>query len=114
MAPDLLFALNVLVYASLAAGLIAWRTTRSPNPADALAAFAQLEAALRRAIPDLPDGFTWREAVSEARRRGLVSDWKELDRTLGNYEAYRYGGGPSPGAAQPELLRLLKALRSSS
>ena len=92
---------------------MALRRLQAPNPADAKAAFGLLEAALKKTFPGLPEGFTWREGMAEARRKRLDLNWEELDRELNDYEAYRYGSGLAPAASQPELLKLLKSLRGS-
>ena len=113
MAIDLLLALNAAVYLSLVAGLIARRRPPTPASEDIRSAFVLLDGALRKAFPDLPEGFTWREGMTKAKKKGLQLDWKELDKTLRSYEAYRYGGADEPKSSQSELLRLVRALRSS-
>ena len=109
----LLVVFNVAAYASLVAGLASWLKERPPggSPRDVAAAFGMLEQALRRAFPDLPEGFTWREGIAEARKKGVRLNWNALDGALRSYEAYRYGQEPAPTAApQPDLLKLLKVL----
>lgn len=110
MALDSLIFLNVAAYGSLVAALAVWRRRRVPKPADARAAFRLLETALKRAFPDLPDGFTWREGMDMAKKKGLDVSWEEIDETLRSYEAYRYGGSPSLEPMLPEVLKLVKAL----
>jgi len=111
---EILIALNAAAYGALAAGIVVLRRLHGPDPTDSRAAFGLLEKALRKAIPDLKDGFTWREGVGQAKRKGLDLNWQELDRSLQDYEAYRYGKGPDPGAPRPEMLKLLRELRRSS
>jgi len=109
----LLLALNVAAFASLAVGLAFWLKERPSggSPRDVAAAFGMLELALRKAFPDLPQGFTWREGIAEARKRGVRLNWTALDGALRSYEAYRYGQEPAPAASpQPDLLKLLKVL----
>ena len=109
----LLVVLNGAVYASLVAGLAFWLKERPHRgrPRDVASAFGMLDLAFRRAFPDLPQGFTWREGIAEARRKGVRLNWAAIDTTLRSYEAYRYGEGPAPAVApQPDLLKLLKVL----
>jgi hypothetical protein len=102
--------LNVAVYLSLAAAVLQWSRQRMPKPSDARGAFRLLEVGLKRAFPDLPQGFTLREGLSRARLAGLNLSWDDIDRTVADYEAYRFGGEGSPGLPQPELMRLVRAL----
>jgi len=102
--------LNVAVYVSLGAALLQLHRQRTPSPPDAGGAFMLLGSGLRRAFPDLPQGFTLREGISRARLAGLDVGWDEIGRTLEVYEAYRYGGGPAPELPQSELMRLVKVL----
>ncbi|MGA2664598.1 MAG: hypothetical protein ABSF83_06625 [Nitrososphaerales archaeon] len=102
--------LNLAAYASLAAALLQWGRQRPPRPTDGPAAFRLLERALRRSFPDLPRGFTLKEGLSKARLDGPALRWEEIDRTVADYEAFRYGDGPAPSLPQPELMRLVKVL----
>jgi hypothetical protein len=106
-----LIVLNVAAYGSLATGVMQARRQRSSSEIDAVGTFPLLAVSLRRAFPELPVGFTWREAVSLAKGLGLKLRWDEIDRALGEYEAYRYGGRPAPQQLQPEVMRLVGALR---
>ena len=100
-----------IAYASLAIGLIQWRGQRLPPPADSAAAFRLLETNLKRAFPDIKEGFTWREAISRARNLSADLEWDKIEQDVNVYEAYRYGDGPAPPAPGNEFLRLVKALR---
>jgi hypothetical protein len=111
---DYEIALNVLVYASLVVGLVQWRRQRVLLPSDALEAYQLLEASLKRAFPDITEGFTWREAVSRARNAKPDLDWGKIERDVDVYEAYRYGGAPAPPAPGSEFITLLRALRRVS
>jgi hypothetical protein len=108
---DYVLALNAIAYTSAGAGALQLRKQRQTKPVDSLAAFQLFEVSLRRAFPDLKEGFTWREAVS--RTRGLTTDldWVKIGGDLDLYEAYRYGGDPLPPMPGIEFFRLLKALR---
>ena len=102
--------LNVAVCVSLGAGFLQWRRQRPPSASDAQSAFRLLASGLRRAFPDLPTGFTLREGLSRARLAGLNLRWDEIDQSLADYEAYRYGDGSAPDLPQSELMRLVKVL----
>lgn len=92
---------GLLVYGVLGRG-------KPPEPSNLREAFASLEAAIRRAVPDLPSGFTWEEAV--ARLRSLGVDTGGMEGALMSYEAYRYGGEKLPEADYRDVVRVAKAL----
>ncbi len=73
-------------------------------------AFLLFERELRRAIPSLPEGFTWREAVGEAKKLGVAADWPEVGMEVDAFEAYRYGGRQEP-TAFGGVLALARELR---
>ncbi len=102
---------NVAACASLAGAVVQWHRQRIPNPRDAAAAFHLLVDALARSFPDLPFGFTLREGLTRARLAGLRLRWEDIDRTVVEYETFRYGGGPIPALPQPEVMSLVKVLR---
>jgi len=105
---------NAAAYASIAAGVIQGRRRRrTTGPADEDAAFSQLESALIRRFPDLPEGFTMREGLSRVRSLEPGLGWDGIERSLESYEAYRYGGGPAPSGEQPDLTKLVRRLRRS-
>jgi hypothetical protein len=88
-----LLALNVALYASLA--FLALRLRRRKfAPSSLTEAFSDLEQALKAAVPDLPSGFTWEEAVARLRSSGVPTE--SMEGALQGYEAYRYGGAPLP------------------
>ncbi len=75
-------------------------------------AFHELETSLRRAFPDLYEGFTWGEAISRAKTVGASKiDWSELDRELRKYEAHRFGGQQIAKFNVREILKLAAYLR---
>jgi hypothetical protein len=104
-------ALNAFAYASLAIGLVLWRRQWLPLPADSVAAFRLLEVNLKRAFPDISEGFTWREAILRARNLKGDIEWDKIEEDVKVYEAYRYGDGPVPPTPGDEFLGLLKTLR---
>jgi hypothetical protein len=74
-------------------------------------AFAALGAALKEAIPDIPPGFTWNEAVLRSKALDLRVDWDRVGRAVRAYEARRYGGEETPGTDYSEVLVLARELR---
>jgi hypothetical protein len=58
-------------------------------------AFGILEGSLKRYYPNLKEGYTWQEAISNLKSaRPAIGgvDWIDLENTLKRYEAFRYGG----------------------
>lgn len=110
---ELLLVVNAAVYLSLTAGLIQRRRWSSMiGQEDLTAMFGQLELALKKRFPDLPEGFTIREGISRVRTLGLDLRWDRIESALEGYEAHRYGEEPLPSTAQPELMKLVRELRS--
>ena len=108
MNAELLIAGNVLVYASLAAGLVVLR--RSPIRIR-VSSFRALGELLRLRFPDLPPGFTLREGLARARQAQPRLNWVEIERELKAYEGYRYGGLPDAGSVGPALSTLIAVLK---
>jgi hypothetical protein len=105
-------ALNIVVYIALIVGLIQWRKQRLPQFTGPTAPFQLLEAYVKRIFPDMKDGFTWREAIFRIENLGIDLDWDKIQRDVGVYEAYRYGGRPLPPVSpESEFLKLLRQLR---
>lgn len=101
-----LLAVNGVLFGLLVYGVLG--RGKPPEPSNLREAFASLEAAIRRAVPDLPSGFTWEEAV--ARLRSLGVDTGGMEGALMSYEAYRYGGEKLPEADYRDVVRVAKAL----
>src|SRR3989475_12217844 len=106
LAPNLLIPLDILIYLSLILGVFkARRGAATPRVEDPVLAFALLEKSLQKAFPDLPEGFTLREALSLAERLRLKVDWGRVQLALERYEAFRYGGGGPPGKGHDAVAR---------
>jgi len=112
LALNLLIPLDILIYLSLILGVFKARRIRAAMPRikDPVLAFALLEKSLQKAFPDLPAGFTLREALSLAERLRLKVDWGRVQLALERYEAFRYGGATLPEKVQEEVLRLAAML----
>jgi hypothetical protein len=88
-----LVGLNIALYAPLVFAAVQ-RRRRRVAATNLVEAFNGLELALKNAVPDLPAGFTWEEAVDRLKASGV---WTvEMEDALKGYEAYRYGGAPLP------------------
>ena len=111
LALNLLIPLDVVIYLFLIIGVfLTWRRAGKPRIEDPVLAFALLEKSLQKAFPDLPAGFTLREALSLAERLRLKVDWGRVQLALERYEAFRYGGATLPEKVQEEVLRLAAIL----
>jgi hypothetical protein len=106
----LLIALNILVYVVLAIGIVRNRRDRLPKNPTVEDAFKYLELSLGRAFPDLPPGFTWKEAISKLKMLNLELDWVEIENTFKKYEDYRYGGIQYKDANVVAIMRLASRL----
>ena len=101
-----LIGINVVVYALLAIAIIRIRYFSKPEISNTIEAFQFLEVALREKFPDLPEGFTWGDAMSRVKKMNLNVDWGRLETALIDYESYRYGGSQPSSADPREVLRL--------
>jgi hypothetical protein len=102
-----LLILNIVLYIPLI--LVALRRRRHRVAASNLAdAFNGLELALKEAVPDLPAGFTWEEAIARLRSSGVWTE--EMEDALKGYEEYRYGGLPLPDLDFREVVRVANML----
>ena len=104
----LLFA-NAALYALLILGIFKRRAS-GLEVFSVAEAFLLLEAALKEKFPDMPVGFTWREAMGRIRGINPKLDWKSLEYVLRGYEAYRYGGLELSYTDPGEVLRLASVL----
>jgi hypothetical protein len=102
-----LLALNVVLYASLGFAALRQRR-RKVEPSNIMEAFNGLELALKEAVPDLPSGFTWEEALARLRSSGVKTE--AMEGPLMSYEAYRYGGAPLPDLDYREVVNVANML----
>jgi hypothetical protein len=101
--------LNVAIYGSALGGYLRARQIAF-RPKDPAKAFGLLERSLKKAFPDLPVGFTWREALERLEETGLRVEWSEVTKALRQYEGWRYGAMVKPEEVNPEVVRLAKEL----
>jgi len=106
-----LLALNVALYAPLVFTVFRRRKhkVKASNLADA---FNGLELALKEAVPDLPAGFTWEEAIGRLRASGVQT--KGMEEALKSYEEYRYGDLPLPDLDFREVVKVANMLGGTS
>ncbi len=102
-----LLALNVVLYVPLVSALLS-RRTRRVNATNLAEAFNGLEAALQLAVPDLPAGFTWGEALARLNSAGVQTNG--MENALKGYEEYRYGGTPLPDIDFHEVVTVANML----
>lgn len=102
-----LLAVNVVLYASLAFAALRLRKHKFA-PSNLGEAFSDLELALKQAVPDLPSGFTWEEAVARLRSSGVRTE--SMESALKGYQAYRYGGAPLPDLGYREVADVANTL----
>jgi hypothetical protein len=106
-----LLALNVGLYIPLV--LAALRRRRHKVAASNLAgAFNGLELALKEALPDLPEGFTWEEAIARLKSSGVRTEG--IEGALKGYEGYRYGGLALPDIDFREVVNVANRLGGTS
>ena len=109
-----MIAANIGVYVFAIAGIIRARLRSVTRVNTIQQAFAILEKALKSSYPDLPKGYTWNEVVtrlksSNLRDQGL--EWWDIEKTLREYEAFRYGGVAYSGNARiSSVLKLAMSL----
>jgi hypothetical protein len=85
-----------------------------PKIATPKEAFALFERAYKQLFPKDRDGFTWGEAIRKARRVTELNDfqWEAVQKSLRQYEAYRYAGiGEGGDIDTSAILRLTVLLR---
>ncbi len=97
----LLVVFNVALYAAMIFGYMTIRKQPALRITSLREAFEFLERRLKRAFPDLRDGFTWNEAITRMKPLYGNVDWVEVGGVFQKYEAYRYGG-VEPGDVQIE------------
>lgn len=105
-----LVAFDIVLYAALVISYAATRKQPLLRITNLREAFGFLEKRLKRAFPDLRDGFTWNEVITRVRPMYDNVDWVEVDKVLQKYESYRYGG-VDPGDVQVDsIVRLAMTL----
>src|SRR5215470_8495458 len=105
-----LAGLNAVVYGLLVFLLVRRRYFSKPEISNTVEAFQLLELALKDRFPELPEGFTWRDAMSRLKPMNLDVDWGRLEIALNDYESYRYGGSGLGSTDPREVLRLADRL----
>jgi len=102
-----LLALNIVLYVPLILAALG-RRRHKINASNLADAFSGLELALKEAVPDLPAGFTWEEAVARLKSSGVQT--KGMEDALKGYEEYRYGGTPLPDVDFREVVKVANML----
>ncbi len=110
-----LILVGLLVTNAIIYSLISLKVLRRRRPkvrvSNLAEAFRALENALKKAVPDLPPGLTWEEALD----RVGVEDYNrhDVESALEKYEAYRFGGVPVGESDYSEVVRVANLLGGS-
>ena len=102
---------NGAIYLMLSYQLVHGRMAHTRHAGNLSEAFGVLGEEVKEWMPPLPPGYTWREVVAEAKRRGLKIDWASFGKSMDAYEALRYGDSESGGTDYREVLTLARELK---
>ena len=102
---------DIIIYGAFVAGFLGARRISLPKVQSASIAFSMLETSLKKAFPDLSEGFTWREGVERAMKAEFDVDWRQVEFEVDQYEGYRYGGSELPTRERYEVVRLAAFLK---
>jgi hypothetical protein len=108
---DGLVGANVALYLLLTYQLIQTRKSKMTQAGSLIQAFGVLDEEVKKRLPSLPPGHTWRDVVAEAKRRNLRVDWPSFGKSMVAYEELRYGGSGGGGADYREVLEMAKELK---
>lgn len=100
-----------MVFVLLGAGLVALRRIRPPVFQDVQGAFQDLDMSITKFVPDMPPGFSWREAMDRLKGTGMKVDWSRMESSLAEYEAFRYGGSEMPKGGKEEVAKVSMEIR---
>lgn len=102
---------DLAVFAVVGIGLFLTEINRPPRVADSKEAFQLLERSIRSNIIDMPEGYSWGEAVKQMRKSGISADWQSIEKSLADYQATRFGGRKATEENWNEVARLALRLR---
>lgn len=97
--------------ASLTFGFFLMRRLRPPVVRDVREAYQVLDRTIERFVPDLPPGFTWGDALERLKGYEIKVDWRRMESSLAEYEAFRYGGQDMPPGGGEEAVSLSTQIR---
>ena len=106
----ILVGFNVVLYAALIVGYVVRRKQRILQITNLNEAFELLEKRLKRAFPDLRDGFTWNEVMGRVKPLYRKVGWVEVDQVLKKYQAFRYGGDDPGDVRVDSIVKLAMTL----
>jgi len=112
-----MIAFDALLYFVLFEGILRQqRIFKIPKISNASEAFAFFEKCYKESFPQDKDGFTWKEAIAKANRLVHVEDfeWEKIQKSLRDYEAYRYAGIGNVKIDSNPILRLSVSLREKT
>jgi len=106
--------LDCAVFALLGVVVIALRRIQPPAVKDVQGTFQDLDRSIEKFVPDMPQGFTWWEAMERLKGAGMDVNWPKIESSLTEYEAFRYGGREMPRGGEGEVVRLSMKIRRKS
>jgi len=107
----LLAVVDTALLGSLAFGWFLLMRLRPPVVRDVREAYQVLDRTIERFVPDMPPGFTWRDAFERLKTSGMNVDWPKMESSLAGYEAFRYGGRDMPPGGGEEAVSLSTQIR---
>lgn len=102
---------DLAVFAVVGIGLFLTEIRRPPRVADSREAFQLLERSIKSNIIDMPEGYSWGEAVKRMKKSGVSADWQGIEKSLADYQASRFGGKRATEENWNEVVRLALRLR---
>lgn len=99
------------MFALLGVGLVTLRRIRPPIFHDVQGAFHDLDTSITKFMPDIPPGFSWREAMEQLKGAGMKADWSRMESSLAEYEAFRYGESEMPEGGKEDVAKLSMEIR---
>src|SRR5437667_10929646 len=81
---------NMIAYGLLIFSVVRGKYFSKPEISNTIEAFQLLEMAVRERFPDLPERFTWGDAMSRLKQMNLDIDWVVLQVAMNEYMSYRF------------------------
>ena len=113
----ILIPLDGLLYFVLINGYLKYKKLfKIPKVASPAEAFTFFETSYKELFPQDQDGFTWGEAITKANNLAKLKDfeWDQVQKSLRDYEAFRYGGIETQQIETYPILKLAVTMREKS
>jgi len=102
---------NAALYLLLAYQLIRARRPQTSHAGNLREAFGVLDEEVKKGLPSLPPGHTWRDVAAEAKRKDMQVDWASFGKSMDAYEELRYGDSERGDTDYREVLKLARELK---